>query len=141
MQALSAHPLIDILQPLIVKVAEEAHVEERDNGVGPNFDVLLIFLAEDLHAHHNKGKDEEEQNHYEDGEVRDGAGNGGTTPLEVAVDQGHVDCCAELLARRRTTVVQKLHGTAWVERDLKDVCSEYADVIQQALALLDERDA
>ena len=77
LQALSTHPLIDILQPLIVKVAEEAHQEERDKGVD-KVDVLLIFLAEDLHAHHHKGKNKEQQNNYEDGEVRDGAGNGGS---------------------------------------------------------------
>ena len=84
LQALSTHPLIDILQPLIVKVAEEAHQEERDTGV-EQVDVLLVFLAEDLHAHHHKGKNKEQQNNYEDGEVRDGAGNGGSQDEQIAL--------------------------------------------------------
>ena len=64
-------------------------------------------------------------------------GHGGTTPLEVAVDQGHIECCAQLLAQNRNTVVQKLEGGNSIQKDLKDVCADYANVIRQALVLLD----
>lgn len=64
--------------------------------------------------------------------------HGSTTPLEVAVDQGNSGCVAQMLVsnKRRSTVVEKMQGAVWVERDLSDD-PDYADVIRLANTCID----